>query len=128
MNLRRILFAAALAALALAASSCRTAIVYRHPASPPVAETRVGPPPHAPAHGYRHRHADGTRLVYDSTMGVYVVLGHAEMYFSDGLYFRMGSTSWQASANPDSGWKPVSEKKVPPGLRKTYACKAQKRR
>lgn len=123
---------AALAAILLGfifiVSSCHTAVVYRHPASTPVAEKRVGPPPHAPAHGYRHKHPDGTRLEYDSRLGVYVVLGHTNLYFSDGMYYRPTSVSWEISAKIGSGWKPVSEKRLPPGLRATKVCKAKKAR
>jgi len=36
-------------------------------------ETRPGPPPHAPAHGYRHKHRRGPELVYDGRLGVNTV-------------------------------------------------------
>ena len=48
-----------------------------------------GPPPHAPAHGYRHKHQHGVELVYSSELGVYVVVGFPNHYFSEGHYFRL---------------------------------------
>ncbi|MEE9551944.1 MAG: hypothetical protein V3V89_02760, partial [Gammaproteobacteria bacterium] len=47
-----------------------------------------GPPPHAPAHGYRHKH-HGHDLEFDSHLGVYVVVGLASVYFLDGLYYKV---------------------------------------
>ncbi len=39
--------------------------------SPGAGGHRGNPPPHAPAHGYRHYHpADGMELVFDSELGV----------------------------------------------------------
>ncbi len=37
-----------------------------HPSSK---HKKNGPPPHAPAHGYRHKHHDGHQLEYDSKSG-----------------------------------------------------------
>ena len=33
---------------------------------------KIGPPPHAPAHGYRHKHQHGVELEYDSGIGAYI--------------------------------------------------------
>ncbi len=105
--------------------SCRAAIGIGHTAAPVVVEKEhhPGPPPHAPAHGYRHKRPDGVQLQYDSSMGVYVVIGHAGLYFSNDRYYRRGDSSWQVSLSIDGGWRAVPERSVPPGLRKPHVAK-----
>jgi hypothetical protein len=83
-----------------------------------------GPPPHAPAHGERrkHRHADdGWELVFDSNLGVYVVVDLPDYYYWDGYYLRIEDGRWQASTRVDGEWQPRSEDSLPPGLRKKHA-------
>lgn len=83
-----------------------------------------GPPPHAPAHGYRRKqrsHGGGeVDLVFDAGLGVYVVVGVPNRYFWDGYYLRLDDDQWYASVDldGDGGWEPRSEGKVPPGLQK----------
>jgi hypothetical protein len=77
-----------------------------------------GPPPHAPAHGYRHKHkAKGVDLVYDSGHGVYVVVGFPDHYYCDGRFFRIRGAQWEMSLNTTHGWKPVYKDSIPVGLR-----------
>jgi hypothetical protein len=76
-----------------------------------------GPPPHAPAHGYRakHRHQN---MVYDSRLGAYVVLGYSDHYFHNDWYFRYRDGLWQINANlSDRDWRDVDFYRVPEGLR-----------
>ena len=75
-----------------------------------------GPPPHAPAHGYRHKH-QGVELVYDSGRGVYVVIDLPSHYYFKGLYYRRGEIQWEAGVNIDGPWEFVSEDAMPKGLR-----------
>ena len=77
-----------------------------------------GPPPHAPAHGYRHKHKSHT-LEYDSGVGVYVVIGLTDHFFDDGLYFRYRSGNWEVSVNLNSGWGSADERVVPHKLWKS---------
>ncbi len=86
----------------------------------------LGPPPHAPAHGYRHKH-QGSPLVFDSKVGVYVVVGHADLFYSDGRFLRLDTGSWQVSASLSGPWKAYSLASVPPGLRKAHPSKAKRR-
>ncbi len=79
--------------------------VYRH-----------GPPPHAPAHGYRHKQ-HGVELVYDSGRGVYVVVDLPNHYYFNGRYYRRGEVQWEAGVNIDGPWEFVSEDALPKGLR-----------
>ncbi len=80
-----------------------------------------GPPPHAPAHGHRrkqHDSAGGLELVFDSEVGVYVVVDIPNHYYWDGYYLRIENGSWYASTKLESGWKSRSSESLPPGLRK----------
>jgi hypothetical protein len=85
----------------------------------------IGPPPHAPAHGYRHKH-QGTTLAFDSKIGVYVVVGHADLFYSDGRFLRLDAGSWQVSASLSGPWKAYSLASVPPGLRKAHPVKVKR--
>ena len=75
-----------------------------------------GPPPHAPAHGYRHKY-QGVKLMYDSGLGVYVVIEFPDHYYYKGQYYRLKNAQWQVSGHIDGLWEPVSEESLPPGLR-----------
>jgi hypothetical protein len=84
-----------------------------------VDDDHYGPPPHAPAHGYRYQHRDGCTLRYDSRLRLYVVLGHRDYYFSDGVYFRYSSGGlWEFAASLGGKWSPASDSKVPKALHK----------
>jgi len=96
------------------ASSSRTLVVY---------SDRHGPPPHAPAHGYRckHRHGhDDVELVYDSALQVYVVVGRSNHYFLDGYYFRVTDGGWYSCKAVTGPWVRCSKERVPPGLSKKH--------
>ena len=77
---------------------------------------RHGPPPHAPAHGYRHKQ-HGAELTYDSGRGVYVVVGFPGHYYYRDHYYRFGGVRWEVGAHIDGPWKSVSVESLPPGLR-----------
>jgi hypothetical protein len=75
-----------------------------------------GPPPHAPAHGYRHKY-DGHDLRFDSRLGVYLVLDLADVFWWDGRYHRRHRDRWQHSRRLDGGWRDSRWDEIPPGLR-----------
>jgi len=77
---------------------------------------RHGPPPHAPAHGYRQKH-QGVELVYDSGRGVYVVVGLPHHYYFKGHYYRLREIQWEVGVHAEGPWEFVSEGSLPPGLR-----------
>ena len=81
-----------------------------------------GPPPHAPAHGYRakQRGSSGSdvELVFDSDLGVYIVVGIPDRYYWNGYYLRIVGEQWSASVELDGRWQPRSADSLPPGLRK----------
>ena len=89
-----------------------------------------GPPPHAPAHGYRRKQHDAYRhahhggdveIVFDSELGVYVVVDISGYYYLDGMYLRIEDGRWYASAHLDDDWEPCDDHALPPGLRKKHA-------
>ena len=87
-----------------------------------------GPPPWAPAHGYRHKHQTGAEIVFDSHLGVYIVAGRTNIYFHDGWFLRIRSGNWEVSASLDGQWKARSSDRVPPGLRSKHHAKKPKAR
>jgi len=105
-------------------AGCRTlgtgVTVQSPPAGPPPEKTyhKPGPPPHAPAHGYRYKHRDGHELRYDSQIGAYVVVNIPDTYFGNNLYIRLSSDGrWMVSATLNSGWRLAAGSEVPPKLR-----------
>lgn len=109
--------AAALAlvsAVSLPALGC-VQVGHDHGHKPSTTVRKNGPPPHAPAHGYRRKHRDGVELVFDRKIGVYVVVGHAHIYFHDDHFYRFAD-GWQISARFGGKWIAVRSDRVPPGL------------
>ncbi len=113
---------ALLVALAACAPLACTHVHVPYPPTAPRAE-RPGPPPHAPAHGYRqkhHAHGGDIELVFDSGLGVYVVVGMPGHYWHDYHYYRSVDGVWQASLSLDGGWSTAPSRKLPPGLAKKH--------
>ena len=108
-------------AIAVGTLACakKTVVYQERDRNVPVVTDHPGPPPHAPAHGYRMKHAhDGVELVYDADIDVYVVTGITNCYYSAGQYFRFEAGTWEWSASIDGSWKVVSSASdLPPGLR-----------
>ncbi len=117
---------AILAGVALATIAC----VHVHERPKPSSNARVhkgGPPPHAPAHGYRHKHDGNVELVFDAEIGVYVVVGHKHHYHDGKRYFRWARGQWQMSTRMDGVWLTVSTREVPTSLHgKTYKNKPKR--
>lgn len=84
-----------------------------------------GPPPHAPAHGYRHKH-QGAELIFDSGMGVYVVAGYPKHYFYNDSYYRLNDDIWEISISIGGPWVVIMDDDLPPGLRKIKKHKKKK--
>ena len=80
-----------------------------------------GPPAHAPAHGYKKKHHDdGPELVFDSGLGVYLVVGSANVYFDNDSYFRYSNGGWEFGVNLSGPWRTADYRHVPPGLHKKH--------
>lgn len=90
---------------------------HHHRPAPPAAVVKPGPPPWAPAHGYRRKHAHGTELVYDARLGVYLVVGLKDHFFHDGHYYRRTAASWEVSGDVGGPWVVVGTSRLPAGLR-----------
>lgn len=96
----------------LFASGCAVYPAHHH-------DRGYGPPPHAPAHGYRAKY-DNHDLIYDSHLGVYLVVGLPDYYFYDGHFYRHEHDGWYYSKRFDRDWDRYNERKLPPGLAKKY--------
>ena len=110
---RRSLSVLTLVCTAVILCSCSETTSYRK--SP--GRVGHGPPAHAPAHGHRRKHAPDVQLVFDSGLGVYVVIDLPNHYYLDGCYYRFNGTHWQTSVDLKSGWSTVPPHSIPPGLR-----------
>lgn len=78
-----------------------------------------GPPPHAPAHGYRQKHR-GHTLEFNSDLGVYVVVGLVAHYFIDGIFYKKTEHGWFSSHDIDKGWNKYTKDILPGNLHKKY--------
>ena len=110
--------------IALAASAPLGCAEIHFPSPRTARVEQPGPPPHAPAHGYRRKHdthAGQVELVFDSGLGVYLVVGWPGHYWQDGHYYREVDGAWQVSARLDTGWSAAPAKRLPPGLAKKAA-------
>ena len=94
----------------------------------PIAMRKPGPPPHAPAHGYRAKHESGRDLRYDEGLGVYVVLGATDIYFDDGWFIRIRDGGWEFSASFDGPWEIRTAEAVPDKLRTKKQQKVAKKK
>jgi hypothetical protein len=111
---------AILAAAAFFAAGC--IMHHHHPPGPPVVVHAPGPPPHAPAHGHRHKHPrDRVELVFESKLGVYVVVGHADHWYCDDHYYRAARGAWYVATRFEGPWKLVEVAHLPAGLRVHHA-------
>jgi hypothetical protein len=97
------------------------------PAGPHVEIVETGPPPHAPAHGYRHKHR-GVVLVYEASLDVYRVQRHSGVYFYGSYFYRSHDGGWQVSIGVEGPWRPVPDYRLPRKLLDHHYAKAVKRK
>jgi hypothetical protein len=103
-------------ALGVGSGGCTQVIVQEPP--PQEASRGHGPPPHAPAHGYRAKTAQGVEVVFDRELGVFVVVGVRGTYFWGDFYYRQETGGrWERSGRLDGAWVGIVEAALPPGLR-----------
>jgi hypothetical protein len=80
-----------------------------------------GPPPHAPAYGYRYHHPhDHVLLIYEPDLALYRVSGYRSYYFRDGTYYRLRSGSWYRASRIHGNWAAVNYQSIPSGLQHKY--------
>lgn len=89
---------------------------HHHHASAPVKVKKGGPPPWAPAHGYRHKHAQGVDLTFDRGLGVYIVVGYENHFFYRDHFYRGSGSDWQMSASIRGSWVRIDVSQLPDGL------------
>ena len=102
--------------LVMSGLGCASSSSVRYAESGPAKSQGHGPPPHAPAHGYRAKTHEGVELVFRSDLGVYVVVGASDYYFHDGVFYHQDSIGWIVGKHVDGPWKNVSVSQLPPGL------------
>ena len=85
-----------------------------------------GPPPHAPAHGYRAKTQQGVDVVFDTQIGVYVVVSVPGNYWLDDRYYRKGSSGWTVSASFEGPWAVCPPGDLPKGLQEGASSKPGK--
>lgn len=99
-------------------SGCHHIRVPHHPLNP--VRLLSGPPPHAPAHGYRHRHHDHD-MEYDGGLGAYLLIGRPGIFFHDNLFWRLHEGIWQSTRALAEPWRIVEHiDRVPHGLVKRH--------
>ena len=128
MNGARAVLTVALLTAVYGCSSHKAVVYKKSGPDVVVVNDRKGPPPHAPAHGYRHKHnRDGVVLVYDTGIAVYVVSGYKNCWYNDGVYFRLSGSTWEMSARLGGPWKvAVVDRDVPVKLKSKYAVAKSK--
>ena len=108
---------ALIAATGLTSSACTFVVPAQRVPAQPTVVYKQGPPPHAPAHGYRHKQRD-CDLVYDSGLSAYIVVGVTATWFVDGVYFRLRGDYWEQASASRGPWVSVQLASVPYGLKK----------
>lgn len=112
--MRRTLLAVAGTVAGLALAAC----VHVAPEARPAPSRGHGPPPHAPAHGYRAKTPQGVDVVFDTGIGAYVVVDLPGVYWLDERYYRSGPEGWQVAVRSNGPWTVCADADLPPGLRK----------
>ncbi len=114
-------------------SACVGRTAVRYDSDPHYAHSddryyKQGPPPHAPAHGYRHKYHNHD-LIYDSGLRAYIVVGFPDYYFDNGFYFRYREGDWEMSGriDDDHGWKHADDRYVPSKLKSSKHKKSKYR-
>ena len=87
--------------------------------------THYVPPPHAPAHGYRHHHHNHD-LQFDAGFGAYIVIGNPSLYFYNDHYVRFYRGGWQIRGHLNNRWRSAHINNIPHKLRKQHAQKHQR--
>ena len=98
--------------VALGLSGC----IYMAPPNTAFRSPVVTTAPSAPADGYRHTERGSPDMIYDSRLGLYVVLGYPDHFHDGERYYRRFDGRWQRSAQLHRGWAEVRLGDVPQAL------------
>ena len=66
--------------------------------------------------------------MYDSGLRLYVVSGHANIYYSDDRYYRLRHGVWESTTHFQGNWRRASSKSLPPGLQSKHVAKGKKKK
>lgn len=77
---------------------------------------KKGPPPHAPAHGYRYKHSDGVDLEFNPDRGIYIVVGYEDHYFHGEFFYRVIDGGWKKCNHISGPWVDAPTNTLPTGL------------
>lgn len=80
----------------------------------------AGRPPRAPQDGYVYFFQKAEiKLIYQPALRVYVVDGHPNAYYYNGIFYRIEDGRWESSRNWKAAkWKKAKRGSLPPGLAK----------
>jgi hypothetical protein len=78
-----------------------------------------GPPPYAPAHGYRTK-IHGHNMLYDAHLGVYVLLDLHDHYYHNLVYYKYNKKNWYYRQHDKDKWRKYDKRKLPEGLSRKY--------
>jgi len=78
-----------------------------------VTSAAVMPPTETLRHGSRVTAADGTLVLYDKVIGIFIVPGHKDTYWRDDRYYHFDHGVWTSSAKADGPWELTSQRDVP---------------
>lgn len=128
MNRRKFINMTLLSSVALVIQGCSTRGVttgQKNQKGPPphapaygYRHKQKGPPPHAPAHGYRRKNQDGFAIQFDPHIGVYILLNYPMHYYWNGIYYRKNKNRWESTKDINKKWKRVEKQKMPKGLQR----------
>ena len=121
--MQQTIIGAVIIVLMVSGFACTSTPTVRYAEAGPAKSQGHGPPPHAPAHGYRAKTHDGVELDFHSDLGVYVVVGASGYYFHDGAFYHQDSIGWIAGKHVDGPWTSISESQLPPGLQSRSKAK-----
>ena len=78
-----------------------------------------GPPPYAPAPGYRTSYP-AHNMRYDGQLGVYVLLDLPDHYYFNNVYYKYSRNNWFYRYQDRDKWRSFDGRKLPPGLARKY--------
>lgn len=134
---RSLLALLAVALLSTVGSGCVGTRVAVGDAKPPVYRTKGGPPPWAPAHGYRAKHSyryyPDQRVYHDTGRGLYFYYQNGNWEVSarlpSGIHLSMGEyVSLEMDSDKPYAYHTAVEAKYPPGKSKKKAKGYEKKK
>ena len=86
------------------------------------------PVDHTPINHGDRRHHQGHELIYNSAIGVYLVINQTDIYFHNNRYFRHHRGAWQSAKHLNNTWQAARHKNLPHKLRNSQYKKKHSRK